>query len=73
MQRMQRECEDLRSKLTAAKEELVRIFQRREAEFAESCAALGNMREHQEYLMRMIDQKNEAIGALETTVKIQET
>ena len=58
MQRLQRENEDLKSKLSAAKEEVVHMFARREAEQAENCLALSNLRDHQAYLMRMIDEKN---------------
>jgi hypothetical protein len=32
MQRLQRENEDLKSKLAAAKEEMIKMFERREAE-----------------------------------------
>ena len=66
MQKLQRENEDLRSKLTAAKEEMVRMFERREAELAEQGVVLGNLKEHQEYLMQMIDDKNSTIGNLES-------
>ena len=62
MQRLQRENEDLRSKLSAAKEEMVSMFERREAEHAETCDALTNLKEHQGYLMRVIDDKNETLG-----------
>jgi hypothetical protein len=44
---------------------MVRQFDKREAEHAEVSAALGNLKEHQGYLMRVIDEKNTEIGKLE--------
>ena len=55
MQRLQRENEDLRSKLAAAKNEMIKMFdQKQEEEYA----ALGSKKAHQEYLMKLIDEKN---------------
>jgi Mg2+ and Co2+ transporter CorA len=72
MQKLQRDNEDLKSKLSAAKEEMIHMFARREAEQAENCAALSNLREHQDYLMRVIDDKNRGLEHLDTLVKTQE-
>lgn len=51
---------------------MIRQFEKREAEHAEVSAALVNLKEHQGYLMRVIDEKNEVIGRLEGEVKNQE-
>ena len=61
MFKVQRENEDLKNKLTAAKEEMLRMFEQKQQEYA----ALGSMKEHQEYLMKMIDDKNAHIGHIE--------
>jgi hypothetical protein len=72
MQKLQRENEDLKSKLSAAKEEVVHMFARREAEQAENCAALSNLRDHQAYIMRVIDEKNIQLEHLDSLAKTQE-
>ena len=58
IQKLQRDNEDLKSKLAAAKDEMIKMFERKEEE---EFAALGNLRAHQEYLMQLIDEKNEFI------------
>lgn len=42
MFKVQRENEDLKNKLTAAKEEMLRMFEQKQQEYA----ALGSMKEH---------------------------
>lgn len=59
MQRLQRENEDLRSKLAAAKNEMIKMFELKEQE---EYAALGCIKDHQEYLMKLIDEKNEDLS-----------
>lgn len=54
IQKLSRENEDLRSKLAAAKDEMLRSFEQRTLEGA----ALGSLKEHQTYLMKLIDEKN---------------
>lgn len=44
----------MRSKLAAAKDEMLRSFEQRTLEGA----ALGSLKEHQTYLMKLIDEKN---------------
>lgn len=60
IQKLSRENEDLKSKLAAAKDEMMRMFERQE-----ELTALGNLREHQEYLMKLIDEKNDQVAATE--------
>lgn len=60
IQKLSRENEDLKSKLAAAKDEMIHMFERREQE---ELTALGNLREHQEYLMKLLDEKNDEILA----------
>ncbi|TNV84878.1 hypothetical protein FGO68_gene10895 [Halteria grandinella] len=60
IQKLSRENEDLKSKLAAAKDEMMRMFERQE-----ELTALGNLREHQEYLMKLIDEKNDQVVATE--------
>ena len=63
MFKVQRENEDLKNKLAAAKEEMLRMFEQKQQEYA----ALGSMKEHQEYLMKLIDDKNAQIGHQDMT------
>lgn len=63
IQKLQRENEDLKSKLAAAKDELLRVFEKREAE---EYVALGNLKAHQEYLMKLLDEKNAELNKKES-------
>jgi hypothetical protein len=62
IQKLSRENEDLKSKLAAAKDEMIKMFEKRELE---EVTALGNLRDHQNYLMKLIDEKNDEINRQE--------
>ena len=59
--KVQRENEDLKGKLAAAKNEMLHMFEQKQQEYA----ALGSMKEHQEYLMKLIDDKNSQLSQYE--------
>jgi alkanesulfonate monooxygenase SsuD/methylene tetrahydromethanopterin reductase-like flavin-dependent oxidoreductase (luciferase family) len=60
LQKVLRENEDLRSKLAAAKDEMLRAVER----VGEEGLALGALRETQAYLRGMLEEKNVEIGEM---------